>query len=92
MKVGQMGPMVHNSWVTELLDPIKSHTLAFTIAITFRLFSVQSSLPLLHSHLATFSSTKLFCCRQLSRYDGTDYDGGNEDDTVRVCFVVVQIK
>ena len=84
MKVGQM---VLNSWVTEFLDPIKSHTLAIIV----RLFSVQSSLPLLHSHLATFSSTKLFCCRQLSRYDGTDYDGGNEDDTVRVCFVV-QIK
>ena len=87
MKVGQM---VHNSCLTELFDPIRSHTLAITIAITVRLFSVQSSLPLLHSHLATFSSTKLFCCRQLSRYDGTD--GGNEDDTVRVCFVVVQIK
>ena len=87
MKAGQM---VHKGWVTELLDPIKSHTLAFTIAIIVRLFSVQSSLPLLHSHLATFSSTKLFCCRQLSRYDGTD--GGNEDDTVRVCFVVLQIK
>ena len=85
MKAGQM---VHNTWVTELLDPIKSHTLAIIV----RLFSVQSSLPVLHSHLATFSSTKLFCCCQLSRYDGTDYDGGNEDDTVRVCIVVVQIK
>ena len=51
--------------------------------LIIRLFSVKPSLPLLHGHLASLSSTKLFCCRQLTRCDGdgNDYgDGGDDDD------------
>ena len=49
----------------------------YVIIVETRLFSVEPSLPLLHGHLASVCSTKLFCCRKLIRYDGdtVGYDG-----------------
>ena len=56
----------HQAICRGLITPIIT-ILALIIIVRIRLFSVKPSLPVLHGHLASISSTKLFCCSQLTR-------------------------